>query len=101
MPARVNYITIKKHSNSSKSSLLVHLPLNVMDILGDVDKVIVREYPLSISVPTLSDKGVVKITSTDTSGHKCSFNPIGDIDEYIGRYSYEVDDMTLYLEKIQ
>lgn len=95
---RVNHITIRK--NGIQFNLIILLPLNIMEVLGNPDRVIVREHPLSISVPTLADRNAVKITTTTTNGCRCSFYPVGDIDEYIGRYSYEVDDMTLYLEKI-
>lgn len=99
MPAKVNYIKISRVTNTN--ILRVYLPVDIMDILGNPDRVLIRQYPLRISSGTLADRGTLKVIKIGSNNHQCSFDPIGDIDEYIGRYSYEVDDMTLYLEKIE
>lgn len=98
MPAKINYIKISRVTN--KWLLRINLPLNIMEILDYPDRIIIRENPLRISIPTLFDRDSKKVKYTSNNGHQCSFDPIGDIDEYIGRYSYEIDDMTLYLEKL-
>jgi len=95
---RVDHINI--YRNAIRHSCIISLPISVVELLNYPKRVIVREHPLSISIVGIDDTNSVKMSlNKDCNGH-ISFNPIGDIDEYIGRYSYEIDDMTLYLEKI-
>lgn len=96
---RVNHIKVSIRKNNC---LKISLPVDAMELLNSPERVIVREYPFSISAVGMNDKRSAKVTlNTICRDGDVSFSPSTFIDDFVGLYSYELDDMTLYLEKIK
>lgn len=100
MPAKVNHVNIvPMRSRSVNSCVQINIPVALREMFEK--KVCIYENPLRLQVPAIySGKQYSIHINKGNRGLQVTYSPLMPIDEMIGKYSFEIDDLTVYLEKI-
>jgi len=77
--------------------VIIHIPLMLMEKLGHPSSVSVYENPLRLKLPNIDTNKSLTINKKTAV---IAYTPISDVNEYIGNYNYEIQDQTIFLEKI-
>lgn len=84
------------------NTLGICIPQTLYNDLGMPNSIVIHENPIRFVLPTINSMKTYKV-SRNLSNNSCdsSYTPISHYSEYVGKYSYEIEDCTVYLTKIE
>lgn len=94
---------LKGGKNGWGFQFIFYVPINLFNELGKPTHICIKHNPLRFLLPTFESNKKYKVNNhkNNDSFHSIIYTPKrGDDFDYAGKFSYEIEDCTVYLNKI-